>query len=212
MRRLEKVLRLLTVAVLLVGPSAIAQELRAPGQAHSAGPAITGGSKKIVARLRGLIADFRAQGITRATAAAMNAATRFSSPTLKVDNAGRVQVYVLVTDTTARTLAILRQHDLDIEIVNQDSATVQGWIPVEYLEGLAGEAVVVKIRPPRYGMPRTGSVNTQGDAIPRCDQARATFGSAGARVRVGVVSTEGLGLEAAQTSGDLPSEHVPTKS
>lgn len=174
------------------------------GQLRSSGPVTTEASKKIVSRLRALISDFRALGITRDNAAAMDATSRFSSETLKVDTTGRVQVYVYVTDTTGPTLDTLRRHGLDIEIVNEDFAIVQGWVPVENLETLAGEAVVVKIRPPSYGIPRTGSVNTQGDAIHRCDQARAAFGVTGAGVKVGVVSTGVAGLGAAQASGDLP--------
>lgn len=204
MRSKGTVVGLLALTLVWAGVPAPAQELRVVGQIRSPGPATTEASGKLGARLRGLIADFRALGITRWNAAAMDAAGRFSSETLKVDNAGRVQVYVYVTDTTERTLDILRRHDLDVEIVNPDFAIVQGWIAVEDLEGLAGEAVVVRVRPPSYGVPRTGSVNTQGDAIHRCDQARAAFGVTGAGVKVGVVSTGVAGLEAARASGDLP--------
>jgi hypothetical protein len=86
---------------------------------------------------------------------------------LKVDPAGRVHVYVSVTDTTDVTLDVLRSHDLEIEIVNDEFRIVQGWIPVEQLEVLAGEPGVLKIRPPSYGMTNAGSITAQGgDAAP----------------------------------------------
>ena len=147
---------LVILTVLLGLASAVGQELRAVGD-RSSGPATTEASKKIVARLRGLIADFRALGITRESAAAMDAAGRFSSEFLRVDTAGRVQVYVSVTDTSESSLNLLRRHGLDIEIVNRELAIVQGWVPVENLEALATEAVVVKIQPPSYGRARQSS-------------------------------------------------------
>ncbi len=198
----------LVVLILVLGAvPAPADELRVVGEIRSSGPATTKASKKIVSRLRGLIADFRALNITRANAAAMDAAGRFSSETLKVDNAGRVQVYVFVTDTGEQALGVLRQHGLDIEIVNQDFKIVQGWVPVENLESLAGETVVTKIRPPSYGRSRTGMVNTEGDAIHRCDQARG-LGFTGAGVKIGVISNGVDGLASSQASGDLPAVQV----
>ncbi len=202
------VVRVAFLFLLFPWAPALGHELRAVGQIRTPGPAETEAARKIAPRLRGLIAAFRALGVTRDNAAAMNAARRFSSPTLRVDNAGRVHVYIYVTDTAELTLRVLRGHGLDIEIVNDAFGIVQGWIPVEDLEPLAAEGVVVKIRPPSYGTPRAGAVNTQGDAIHRCDQARAAFGLTGAGVKVGVVSTGIAGLAAAQASGDLPAVEV----
>lgn len=135
--RYRRQLRGLIVSAFLLGVAipAIGQELKAIGPTRSPGPARTEASKKIVSRLRALIADFQALGITRENAASRDAAGRFSSETLKVDTTGRVQVYVSVTDTTEQTLGTLRQHGFDIEIVNQEFAIVQGWIPVETFPG-----------------------------------------------------------------------------
>jgi subtilisin family serine protease len=133
----------------------------------------------------------------------MGAAGRFSSVALRVDDAGRVQVDVTVADTNDGTLMQLRGHGLDIEIVNADFRVVEGWIPIENLEALAGEPVVLKVRPPSYGTTRTGSVTSQGDAIHRCDQARA-LGFTGSGAAVGVISDGVAGLAASQATGDLP--------
>jgi subtilisin family serine protease len=205
------------VIALFVGHgAAVGQGLKPVGEIGPPGPLTSEAPKKIVQRLRGLIADFRALGITRESAGAMDPSARFSSSTLKVDGAGRVQVYVSVSDTTESTLAVLRRHGLDTEIVNADLGIVQGWVPVDALEGLAQEPVVTKIRPPSYARtkqqgskPRTGSVNSQGDAIHRCDQARA-MGFTGAGVKVGAISDGVDGLAASQASGDLGSVQVLT--
>ncbi len=185
------------------------QNLRAVGQLRSSGAVVAGASTKITAPLRALMADFHALGITRETAGAMDPSGRFSSDMLKVDGAGRVQVYVSVSDTTESTLAALQQHGLDVEIVNADLGVVQGWLSVDALEGLTQEPGVTKIRPPSYGRtnrlggrPRTGSVNSQGAAIHRCDQANA-MGFTGTGVKVGVISNGVSGLADSQASGNL---------
>ena len=92
---------------------------------------------------------------------------------------------------------------------------VQGWVAVEKLEVLAGEGAVKRIRPPSYGrsrkaaggQTRIGSVNTQGDAVHRCDQARA-MGYTGAGVTVGVVSDGVDGLAQSQASGNVGAVQV----
>ena len=134
---------LLLAATALPGQSLSAQELQiVGGQARSSGPVTSDASRKIVSRLRALMADFSTEGITRGNAAALDVARRFSSEALRVDATARVQIDVTVTDTSDATLAVLRQHDLDIELVNADFGIVEGWIPVQNLEVLAAEPVV----------------------------------------------------------------------
>jgi hypothetical protein len=187
-----------------VGPAA-AGELQAVGQVRPGGRAATPAAAKIVSSLRGLIQEFAAEGVTRGSTAGLQLASRYTSFHRRVDDAGRVQVYVTVTDTNPATLAALQQHDLDVEIVNDGFALVQGWVPVDQLEALAAEAVVRKVAPPSYGVTRTGSVNSQGDAIHRCSQVRPPSGAlTGAGSKVGVISDGVSGLAASQGTGDLP--------
>src|SRR5262245_22309155 len=83
--------------LLLATTPALAQELRAIGQLRSSGPVTSQASRKIVSSLRALITDFAAEGFTKENARQRGAQERFSSEMLKVDAAGRVQVYVSVT-------------------------------------------------------------------------------------------------------------------
>src|SRR5262245_15002394 len=150
----------------IVAPPALGQEMRVVGELRSSGPVTSEASKKIASQLRALMADFKAEGFTRGNTTA--ASHRFTSEMLKVDPGGRVQGYVSVIDTSEATLAILRQYDLEIEIVNDDFRIVQGWIPVRQLEALADEPAVTQIRPPSYGSRNAGTVVSQGDSIHRC--------------------------------------------
>ena len=211
-RRLFCLAMLLALTEFALPPrTARAQDFQAVGQLRSSGLATSPASVKIVSRLRALTGDFQSFGITSRNAAAMGAAQRFSSETLRVDTAGRVHVDVTVADTSDATLASLRHHGLDIEIVNADFQVVEGWVPVENLELMAGDPIVSKIRPPSYAVPRTGSVNSQGDSIHRCDQARAT-GLTGSGAAVGVISDGVAGLAASQATGDLPAVTILANS
>src|SRR5262249_45633016 len=99
-------------AIFAASQFASGQELRAVGQVRSGGPATSEASEKIVSSLRALIADARQLGLTRQNAFALDAAGRFSSATLKVDQSGSVQVYVSVAAVSEGALSMLRQHDL----------------------------------------------------------------------------------------------------
>jgi subtilisin family serine protease len=198
------VLILVLGALVLAASPATSQvpSVTPPVKAHeSHSPAV---ADKVEAGLRSLMATFRTEGITVGNAAALGASERFSSPTLKVDGAGRVQVYVYVAYTDPATLAVLVQQGVEVEIVNDHFRIVQGWIPVESLDALAAEAVVLRIRLPSYGLTQSGSVTTQGDGIHRCDQVRSSTGLTGAGIKVGVISDGVNGLVAAQSSGNLP--------
>lgn len=202
MERAQKLIGPFLGIFLLSALPALGQELRAVGQIRSSGPIASEASQKIVSRLRGLIAEFHGLGIAQENAGALDAAGRFSGDALKVDSAGRVQIYVWVKDTSEQALDTLRRHGFDIEVVNKEFGIVQGWIPVENIEALAAEPVVVKVRPPSYGTHDTGPVDSQGDSIHRCDQAR-TLGFNGAGVKVGVVSDGVSGLTTSQAAGEL---------
>src|SRR5262245_54572080 len=107
------------IGVLLLAGPVLGQELKVVGERRSSGPVTSEASKKLGSRLRGLIVDFAPAGVEE-KGAAVNAAERFSSDMLKVDGAGRVQIYAWVTDTSAKTLAALAGIGLDVELVNTD--------------------------------------------------------------------------------------------
>src|SRR5262245_10323023 len=182
-------------------------ELRSIGRFRSAGPARTAAARKIVSRLRAVAEEIRAEGLTTANAAGRDVVQRFSSPVVRVGDAARVHVHVPVTAASEAGLAALRGHGLDVEMVNHQFGIVEGWIPAAILEALAAEPVVVIVRPPSYATRRVGSVDSQGTAIHRCDQAQAS-GVTGSGVRVGVISDGVNGLAASQATGNLAAVQV----
>src|SRR5262245_57861689 len=191
----------LLVTVLLLGATPAGAQARGGPGMKGAAPS-TAASRKIVSRLRAVLTEMQALAPGREPRAVAEAAARLSSEAVRIDPAGRVQVYVTVVDTTERTLDVLRRHGLLIEIVNAEPALVQGRLPIAELEPLAAEPVVLKIRPPSYASPNVGPITTQGDAVLRCDQTRA-LGLTGAGVKIGAISTGAGGLADAQAAGEL---------
>ena len=160
--------------------------------------------RKIHPLLRHQLREMAILGVTPQTAQTFNLARRFESPLLKVNDAGRIQVYVHVTQVDDGVLGLVRQHGLDIEIVNAELGILQGWLPFDRIEPLAREGAVRRIRPPDYGTRRTGSVTSEGDAILRANLVRSLLGVDGSGVRVGVISDGVEHLAQAQATGDLP--------
>ena len=92
------------------------------------------------------------QGVTPDNAATVHAPQHFSSSLVKVDEYARIQVYIELTSVTAALLTILRQHSVEIELVNEEKQLVQGWLPCSQLEALARVETVQRVRPPDYAV------------------------------------------------------------
>ena len=91
---------------------------------------------KLAASVSQICTDLAQQGVTPDNAAAVQAPQRFSSSLLKVDQHARIQVYIELTSVTDAVLTILRQHSVEIELVNEQKKLVQGWLPCGQLEPL----------------------------------------------------------------------------
>ena len=76
----------------------------------------------------------------------------------------------------------------DIEIANERLKTLLAWIPREQIGAVAELDFVEKVMNPRRGLPRQGSVTTEGDAIHMADDVRTDLGLTGAGVKVGIIS------------------------
>ena len=123
---------------------------------------------------------------------------------IRFDDSGRVQVYVYVRSTSPQSLATLRRDGLEIDLLSEDAGIVLGWLAPADLDRIADQEFVRWVTLPDYAVPRTGSVETEGDAILRSHLVRALTDYTGAGVRIGVISDSVDGLESAQASGDLP--------
>lgn len=144
-------------------------------------------------------------GITRYNFNSMNP-RNLSTPLVKVDNSGNVEVYVHLNEVSDEDLKRLNEMGLDMEVLNENLKIVQGWLPYDAIEGASELGFVSKITPPSYGYTKAGSVDTQGDAIIGADKARSTFGVDGSGIKVGVISDGVDSLAASQMTGDLPKQ------
>ena len=106
---------------------------------------------------------------------------------LRMNAAGAVQVYVLVTAVTPAALQQLQAAGATIEIPDPAHARVQADVPAGRLEAVAALPFVTFVRLPSYAVRQTGSVTSEGDAIIQANTARQ-MGVDGTGVRVGVIS------------------------
>lgn len=107
---------------------------------------------------------------------------------MRIDSAGRVQVYIRLEEVNGPNLAALEDASVGIEIADRDHHLVQAWVPATRLIHVAGLPFVRLVRLPSYAFRQTGSVDTEGDAILKADQVRSQLGVTGKGVRVGVIS------------------------
>lgn len=156
-----------------------------------------GVAAKLDPMLNGVLAQYK-------TAAKPSA---LSSKLLHVNDAGAVQIYVIVNDLGDASLQDLADSGLKIEIVNRELKTIQGWLPSSALTAVAAKSYVERITTPSYPKPRAGSVATQGDLIIGTRIARIA-GATGKGVKVGLIA-DGVDHRAdSAATGDLPAIQI----
>ncbi len=129
---------------------------------------------------------------------------------MRLDEAGRVQVFIETSGPPSAVVTHLKAVGVDIERVSDEYGIVQAWVPVGRLAAAAATPGVGQVRLPDYGFAQTGSVTTEGDWLLDADEARSQFGVDGSGLRVGVISDGVAGLADSQGSGDLPSVNTAT--
>ncbi|MGH8363589.1 MAG: S8 family serine peptidase, partial [Gammaproteobacteria bacterium] len=129
--------------------------------------------------------------------------------------AGQVQVYLHFDARSAapggQELAALGATGV---VTSPELRVVQAWIPAEKLAAAAALPGVTRITLPHYAvvkrirpgnaLPRTGSVDTQGDSILGASLFRQLTGFDGQGITVGVISGGDDHIASSQSTGDLP--------
>ena len=128
--------------------------------------------------------------------------------TLRLNDAGVVDVYVHTHVLTQTEIQTLQDHGVHIYRAEAQFRTVHAAIALNALETIAALPFVRWIGLPSYSALRTGSVTSAGDVVLRAAEARATFGIDGSGVRVGIISDSFGNFQDAVASGDLPSTVV----
>ncbi len=129
--------------------------------------------------------------------------------------AGQIQVYLYYQRNSSppdrAALAALGARDL---LYSPAFGVIQMWIPAAKLQEAAALASVTRITVPHYAyvkrelpptpLPRTGSVDTQGDQLLNAQLFRTLTGFKGSGVSIGVISDGDDHIASSQASGDLP--------
>lgn len=159
------------------------------------------GQEKMGRHLRGLsdaVAAARVEGTLPTRQSIIQ-----GNPFIRVSETGKVQVHLYTDAIDQVLLDQLTYSGLEIELADEALQQVQGWIGIHQLDQLARMTRVRKLRVPRYGESRRGSVNTAGDSILKANLLRAQ-GLTGQGVRIGIISDGANSWTSARASGDLP--------
>ncbi|MCH8109505.1 MAG: hypothetical protein IIB15_05190, partial [Chloroflexi bacterium] len=127
-----------------------------------------------------------------------------ASGLIRLDSAGRVQVYIRVSSSDEGIVGELESLGIVIELYAVEENLIQARIPIGALPQVAELEYVSAVTPPDYGYVNVGSKMTEGDALLGFDDLRAALGVDGSGVTVGVISDGIFGLADAIASGDLP--------
>jgi hypothetical protein len=117
---------------------------------------------------------------------------------------GIVYVYIYLNNGYSTSVI----NNLSEQVTDRDEKNnlAVAWIKVKNLEALASLDAVRIIRTVMPPVKRTGSVNTQGDAVHRTSNVRSTYGENGTGVKVGIISDGVDSRASAQATGDLPQD------
>jgi subtilisin family serine protease len=130
---------------------------------------------------------------------------KLSTKLVRVNDAGEIHVYVVLTEWSPAHVAELEALGLRVEATVPTRRLIQGWVPSHALDDVAALDAVKEVKPPAYGMREgAGAVNTPGDDILGAAAARSAFGVTGAGVKVGVISDGVDHLANSVVSNDLP--------
>ena len=143
--------------------------------------------------------------VRRSTEATPAGLKKLSTKLVRVNDAGEIHVYVVLTEWSPEHVAALEALGLRVEATVPKRRLIQGWVPSHALDEVAALDAVKEVKPPAYGMREgAGAVNTPGDEILGAAAARSAFGVTGAGVKVGVISDGVDHLANSVMSNDLP--------
>jgi len=140
------------------------------------------------------------------------ASRRLLSTVRDVDNDDNIRVYITLYEFSDENLDKLKQEGVLVEIYDKSQKLVQGKVATASLEKISDLSIVKFVDLPNVGFTNAGSVQTEGDAVLKADEARTTFGVDGTGIKVGVVSDGINGLTESIVSEDISSTGIMVPS
>jgi len=115
-------------------------------------------------------------------------------------------VYVYVYLKPPAATETIEPYVWEVRDRDEENHLAVAWVAVQNLESLASLEEVRTIRTVMPPLVRTGSVTTEGDAIHRTSDVRATYSQSGSGMKVGIISDGVDHWTSARNSGDLPAD------
>ncbi|MGH7799641.1 MAG: hypothetical protein ACREOW_03305 [Thermodesulfobacteriota bacterium] len=91
---------------------------------------------------------------------------------INVNDENMAQVYITLYELNQLNLEKLKSEGVNIEIYDQSLNLVQARMKLDKIDDISKLPFVKFIDLPNYGYPNAGSVQTEGDAVLRADEAR----------------------------------------
>ncbi|MFN7950086.1 MAG: hypothetical protein U0610_00020 [bacterium] len=134
-------------------PAALAAAAPDGAATTSASPTPEDGAAKIAAPIAEIVGKLRAAAAA-APDGKVRSAQLYSTPFVKVDSSGRVQVYLHVASLGDEERRDLTDAGVRIDAAIERLKIVQTWLPFDQVEAIARLPLVVRITPPSYATPR----------------------------------------------------------
>ena len=109
--------------------------------------------QKVAQPIRQAVAAIRARVLSGVAPTDLRA---ISTDLVHVNNAGEIQVYVILTEVQPAYVARLEAMGLRIELTLPDFRIIQGWVPANAVDLIAACDFVAEVKPPGYPVPRGG--------------------------------------------------------
>ena len=122
------------------------------------------------------------------------------------DHIAKHLVYAYIRLIPPASFSILDGKVVSITDRDERRLLAAAWMRIEQLDLLAQLPAVRSIRTVMPPFRNTGSMNSEGDAIHRADQARSAYGQGGGGIDLGIISDGVDNRASAQASGDLPAD------
>ena len=128
-----------------------------------------------------------------------------STPFIKTDSEGNIEVKLYVIDLDNERLLQIEALGMSVSLILQDYGIIEGSLPYYQIEMVANLEFVARVDAPSYPLYHTGGVNSAGDSVLGAEGARSAFGVDGTGSKIGVISDGVDHLANSVASGDLPS-------